>query len=147
MTGLNAIANWTLTGLATLTYTSTHSLSVTGFETFVGGSAADTLTFAALSAAQAVTVAALGTVDGFDLTTAYYANGLFRNINSLVGGSGADSLSGLDAASTWAFGATDTYTSGGVSLLFSAIETLLGGSAADSFVFGAGKTFAGIIDG
>ena len=149
LTGLNAIANWIVTAANALTYSSgSQSLSVSGFKNLIGGSGLDTLSFASLSAVQAVTVLALGTADGFKLASAYFTGASFENINTLIGGSGADSLAGLDATSSWNLtGAkTGTYTSSAISLAFSAIESLLGGTAADSFLVSA-AAFGGTLDG
>ncbi|MDD9824331.1 MAG: hypothetical protein OXU43_04065, partial [Gammaproteobacteria bacterium] len=56
------------------------------------------------------------------------------------GGHGSDRLSGLDAASTWTLGATDSYESGGQSLGFSAVEDMQGGSGADAFTVNGAHT-------
>ena len=149
LTGLNAIANWIVTAANVLTYSSgSQSLFVSGFKSLIGGSGLDTLSFASLSAVQAMTVLALGSVDGFKLASAYFTGASFDNINTLTGGSGADSLAGLDATSSWNLtGAkTGTYTSSAISLAFSAIESLLGGTAADSFLVSA-AAFGGTLDG
>ncbi len=125
----------------------------------------DTLSFAAFSTAVAVTLTNPGTTDGFDGTQSSIAGG-FDNIDILVGGSASDTLTGDNAVSTWALGASQTYTSAGQSVAFSGFETLQGGSDADSFnvtanttanllggagddtfTISAGKTLTGSIDG
>ena len=52
----------------------------------------------------------------------------FAGIDVVVGGSGADTLTGDDVAATWILDATKTYIDGSVTLTFSAFETLQGGS-------------------
>ena len=41
-----------------------------------------------------------GAVDGFDLTETSFI-GQFRNIDTLIGGTGSDPLTGLDPDATW----------------------------------------------
>src|SRR5207249_4949415 len=62
----------------------------------------------------------------------------FRNIDLLVGGSGADTLTGENVHSTWNLAATDTYNDGGAStLMFAGFEILQGGSMNDAFTLTA----------
>ena len=62
---------------------------------------------------------------------------MFTGVNQVVGGDAVDILTGLDAASTWDLDATDTYESGSVSLIFSALEDMQGGSMVDTFMLQA----------
>lgn len=61
---------------------------------------------------------------------------------SVDGGSGNDTLTGLDAASTWTVDATSTYVSGANTLEFDGLETLSGGSDVDDFVLNTDSTLA-----
>ena len=79
-------------------------------------------------------------MDGFDLTAASFT-GEIRNVNSLAGGAGANTLNIFNTPNAWNFGATNTYTNGNT-LTFSAIKTLNGGIDTDIFAFAAGATFA-----
>ena len=78
--GLNTDSLWTITGANTVTYTNGNIFNVTAFETLVGGSANDTLTFATFGD---VTLTGLGAVDGFTVIEASFT-GEFRNINTIL---------------------------------------------------------------
>jgi Ca2+-binding RTX toxin-like protein len=68
--------------------------------------------------------------------------GTFTNINSLSGGlSSTDSLTGLDAVSTWSIATVSTYSSAGRSLTVAAVENAIGGNAADTFTVSGNVTF------
>ena len=84
----------------TVNYTNVNTFNITGFENLVGGSGNDGLLFTNYFTAANVTLANVGALDGFDMTDAAFT-GTFRNINSVTGGAGSDSLSGLSAASVW----------------------------------------------
>ncbi len=144
--GENDPNTWNVTGSA--------SGTVDGFvfstiENLVGGmSAFDTLSFAD-GAAVAVVLTGLGTDNGFAGAETGNLVSMFDNMNSLIGSSGIDSLTGLDADSTWMLDGTN-YASSGRTLTFpgsgvSAIENLSGGSAADTFDISTSRT--GNIDG
>ena len=87
----------------------------------------DTLNFASVTTdiaanlqTHTVTVAMSNAVN-FNFT-----NG--SEIDAIIGhAAGNDSLTGLDGISTWTMGATNTYTSGSVTVTFSGFETLQGG--------------------
>ncbi|MBI4788773.1 MAG: M10 family metallopeptidase C-terminal domain-containing protein, partial [Chloroflexi bacterium] len=132
LTGLNAAATWNVTGANTVNYVSGNTLAITGIEQLVGGNLDDTLSFANFATGRDIVVAADGAVDGFRITEAAFT-GAFDNINTLVGGSGADTLTGLNADSTWNIGTPTLTYSHTRSLTFSAIETAQGGAAADTF--------------
>lgn len=76
------------------------------------------------------------------LTTQYID--AFTNIESLLGGTAADTLVGADLVNNWDVNASGTHglTTGGTRLAFSAVETLQGGSGADTFTIGAGTVNA-----
>src|SRR5262249_4137122 len=64
------------------------------------------------------------------------------------GGTGSDTLTGPNVASTWNITGTNTGNIPGAVSSFSSVENLTGGSANDTFVFTAnGVGVAGVIDG
>ena len=107
------------------TFAITGSGSLAG--TIVGGLGTDVLTYAGYASNVSVSLAA-STATGVNAGVA----GAFSGIERIVGGSGADTLSGYSSASTFALsgnyaGAVDS-TVGNVS--FETFETLAGGAAA-----------------
>ncbi|HET7095644.1 MAG TPA: calcium-binding protein, partial [Thermomicrobiales bacterium] len=84
--------------------------------------------------------------NGFAGTEAAVTGG-FADIDSLVGGAGTDSLTGLNAPATWDLGGTDTYTNntGGNTLVFSSFETFIGNGDVDVFNFS--RAYAGNVSG
>jgi len=146
LNGLNANATWAVLGEDSGQYTSGSDLSFQSFETLVGGNMDDTLTFVAFDTAREISLDALG-ANGFDITETHF-NGIFKNINILIGGDAqADVFTGLDAVNAWQInGLTNTYTSTHT-LTFSALETLRGGSDADTFTLADAVTFVGSLDG
>lgn len=109
-----------------------------------GGTAGlDTLSFSGYTTARNVVLNGVGAAHGFSGTNAAIS-GTFDNITRVVGGSATDTLTGLNATSTWNLGA-NTYVSTNT-LTFAGIENLVGGTGADTFVFADGATLAGTID-
>jgi hypothetical protein len=151
LTGLNASANWALNASGIDTYTSTDTLTFSGFANLVGGSDADTFTFgngAFLSGsidgggggANALDWSAYSTPRNVILTGVSGGGfagkeasigGGFSNTQTLTGSAGS-SLTGINAAATWSLGTTDTYTSTNA-LTFSNFTQLTGGSVSDTF--------------
>ncbi|QDU03465.1 Extracellular serine protease precursor [Gimesia chilikensis] len=78
-----------------------------------------------------VTLSALGGIDGFDGSESAKSVS-FANIDVLTGGSGNNTLTGIDSAATWTLNGVNTYNSSNT-LTFSNFVNLTGGSAADSF--------------
>ncbi|KAA0139306.1 hypothetical protein FYZ48_11765 [Gimesia chilikensis] len=78
-----------------------------------------------------VTLSALGGIDGFDGSESAKSVS-FANIDVLTGGSGNNTLTGIDSAATWTLNGVNTYNSTNT-LTFSNFVNLTGGSAADSF--------------
>jgi Ca2+-binding RTX toxin-like protein len=79
-------------------------------------------------------------------TAAATKTGGFANIEKFVGSSSAaDKLVGPNATGTWKITANNGGTVGSFS--FSGVENLTGGTGIDEFVFSAGKTVSGKIDG
>ncbi|MDD4369351.1 MAG: hypothetical protein PHP39_10525, partial [Oscillospiraceae bacterium] len=112
-----------------------------------GESGDDTLDFSGYDQGISVILTGLGSGDGFAGTEA----GLqfsFDNMNVLVASPQEDTLQGLDSDATWNLeSAGATYTAGGRSLSFSAVENLLGGAANDTFSLADGAGHAGSIQG
>lgn len=65
---------------------------------------------------------------------------------TIDGGTGADSLQGLDSGATWNITGADVGNVSGVSGFIN-IETLQGGNGVDAFVFDNASSFGGIING
>ena len=78
-----------------------------------------------------VTLSALGGIDGFDGSESAKSVS-FANIDVLTGGSGSNTLTGIDSVATWTLNGVNTYNSTNT-LTFSNFVNLTGGSAADSF--------------
>ena len=101
-----------------------------------GGTGRDSLDFADMGTALVVALSRLSIAPGSDGFAGSVSGGAtvgFTGVNAITGGSGTDSLAGLDAASTWTLGAAGSYASGGQRLMFSALEHVQGGSMADAF--------------
>ncbi len=97
-----------------------------------GGAGADTIDFSASTQNDTFTVKQAGSGDSFIVNSAYVSGG-FKNVNTLIAGSGESKLVGLNAASQWIIDSSDTYRSTGKTLTFSGVETLQGGTQADTF--------------
>jgi acrosin len=97
--------------------------------TITGGSGIDTLNMGAYTTGVTVTLGSAG-VNGFSGTASVAT--AFSFIDTIVGGSAADTLNGL-ASGTWNLGGTQTYVSGGATLTFSSFQNLNGGSGVDTF--------------
>ncbi|MEQ8854305.1 LamG-like jellyroll fold domain-containing protein [Gimesia sp.] len=78
-----------------------------------------------------VTLSALGGIDGFAGSESAKSVS-FANIDVLTGGSGSNTLTGIDSAATWTLNGVNIYNSTNT-LTFSNFVNLTGGSAADSF--------------
>ena len=77
--------------------------------------------------------------------TATGVSGTIENIQSVIGGSGNNTLIGTSATSTWNINGLNSGDVNGIS--FSNIQNLSGGLASDSFVFSDGAYVGGAIDG
>ena len=186
LTGAALDAVWALSG--TPVYSAGgQTLTITEFETLVGGSASDaftligsntfagtisggmgtgvdTLDYSAYTSPVSVTLTANGSVQGMAGT----ATGItgFDNIDVLTGSSGTDTLTGADFSATFELDGTDRYFTGTRQVSFSAFELLNGGSlddifrisgtrtydlnggaGDDRFVFAAGGSLNGLLDG
>ena len=96
-----------------------------------GGAETDTLDESASTTARQVTLTGLGPVDGFTGTEAVVTGG-FTNLDALVGGTGSDTLTGLNAAALWEVDGSNRYSSTNT-LEFTAFEHLTGGTDTDRF--------------
>ena len=97
-----------------------------------GGGGADTLDFGDVS--EPVEVALAGSDDAGFRGAATGLGGGFQGIESLIGGTGLDSLIGEDADATWRLDGAPTYDDGTAGLAFSGFETMRGGSRVDTYV-------------
>jgi hypothetical protein len=113
-----------------------------------GGAGVNTLDWSAYTTGRTVTLTGLGGTTGFNGTEASVGGG-FQNINALVGaGSGANSLTGINAVATWAISAANggTYTSTNA-LTFSTFQNVTGGTGADTFTLSGTGQITGTING
>ncbi|HAW28597.1 MAG TPA: hypothetical protein DCY03_10835, partial [Planctomycetaceae bacterium] len=99
--------------------------------TFDGQDGTDHLNLTSYTADLDVTLSALGGKDGFDGTEANKSV-TFANIDEITGGSGTNSLTGINGDATWTLTGANTYQSINA-LDFSSFINLTGGSAADIF--------------
>jgi Ca2+-binding RTX toxin-like protein len=102
-----------------------------------GGAGSDTLTFAGSAVARNITLTTAN-ADGFS----GLGGGVntFSGIDALLGGSGADTLTGADQPATFEIDGTNRYLLGPLALSFSGFENLLGGSHDDLFQIAGAQT-------
>ena len=111
---------------------------------FNGGPGADTLSFNGNTTGRGIVLTGLGSADGFSGTA---AGGTFDNVNTLTGGNGADSMTGLDAVATFNIQSSTVEYISTNTLTITGIEDLIGGSHADTFTLADGASFSGSVDG
>ena len=80
------------------------------------------------------------------LSTATGIGGTFANIQTFVGGSSSDTMTGANVAGTWNIIGTNAGNIGGA-LWFSGIENLVGGAGDDTFAFQPGGNLSATIAG
>ena len=97
--------------------------------TATGGAGTDTLSMAAYTTPVSATLSGVA-ASGFNGSSNAVTS--FAAIDSIVGGTAADSLSGLTSG-IWNLSASPNYVSGGSTLAFSSFQTLNGGSGVDTF--------------
>jgi hypothetical protein len=157
LTGANTSNTWKLTssnaGLL-------NTIPFSAFANLVGGTSNDDFRFSGATGAVTGTIDGTSGSDTLDYSidggaaatvnlaslTATRVGGGFSHITVLIGSTAAtDTLIGPNSNSTWKI----TSANGGVigSLSFSSIENLTGGTAIDAFVFSAGKSVSGTING
>ncbi len=151
LSGPEADSTWNITGpnagsIAGISFTEIENLTGgLGADVFVfsggsvvglveGGAGIDTLDYAAYFAAVMIDLS----------TSSATAVGGFAGIENVIGGSGVDTLIGLDADVTWNVADIDAGSVEGMSFL--SVENLTGGSGADTFVL-VGGSLSGVIDG
>ncbi|MBC1325340.1 hypothetical protein, partial [Trichormus variabilis] len=105
--------------------------------TIDGGTGIDTLNYSADTTAQQVTLTGLGSSDGFAGTSNLTQQ--FTNIDNVIGGSGNNTLTGLNASATWEIDGTNRYISTN-NLSFTGFSNLTGGSNADTFIITGNQT-------
>jgi hypothetical protein len=155
LVGPNVASTWKITGANAGTI---GNVTFAAVQDLTGGSANDTFQFAPGGSVSGKVVGGGGTNtldysgDGGAAATINLAastatrTGGFANIENLVGStSSADKLIGPNTTNTWSINANNGGTVD--SFHFSGIENLTGGSGLDVFVFAAGKSVSGKIDG
>jgi hypothetical protein len=153
--GPNVATTWNITGANA---GNVGKVSFQGIQNLIGGTSTDTFKFTSAGKVSGLVDGGGGTNtldysgDGGVAATVNLATatatktGSFANIQKLVGSSStADKLMGPNATNIWSITATNAGKVGSFS--FSAIENLTGGNGVDEFVFSAGKTISGKIDG
>jgi hypothetical protein len=155
LVGVNITNTWSITGSNS---GKVNGIAFTGIANLTGGTANDTFKFASAGSMSGKIDGGAGvnTLDysgdgGVAATVNLATNtatktGGFAHIQKLIGSSSAaDKLIGPNATNIWSITAVNGGTVGSFS--FSAVENLTGGSGLDLFVFSAGKTVSGKIDG
>ncbi len=148
-TNITTAANARLTNLHNLTGNENNDTfvfsgsAVTGNISAAGGT--NTLDYSGLGGPIAVTLDASGD-NGFDIAAAgaSQVGGAVTGITNLIGSTGTDTLTGINAAASWDIDGTNTFTSTNT-LNFSAIENLIGNADVDTFSVTANHT--GNMDG
>ncbi|MFZ5946326.1 MAG: stalk domain-containing protein, partial [Bacillota bacterium] len=97
-----------------------------------GRSGNDELDFSSYTTARNVILTAIGTIDGFNGVDGILTGG-FYNIDSIIGGSADDRITGINQSATFTLDDTATYQRGSHSLIFSQFEIIVGGSNDDIF--------------
>ena len=94
----------------------------------------DILDLANRSDPMYVTLTGLSTTFGFSgVIAGPILSGHFDNINGIIGGIAEDTITGINADSTWDINVTSAYHYGGGTMAFRDFETAIGGSAIDTF--------------
>gem|GEM_PF-5325858 len=113
----------------------------------VGGVGNDVLDFTAVTDGVDVTLSGLTVGEGFNGSVTNSGDPLssritsgFLSVNSVLAGTGVDSLTGRDAVSIWDIDGTNSYTSGGEVFAFNGIDDLHGGSDVDTFNITGSRT-------
>ena len=149
LTGLDAVSTWIL-GTRSNSYSSNnHNLVFSSIENIHGGSMADSLDMSGMTTDLAVSLSGTPNVTGYSGSISGGTTvSNFTGINKITGGSGTDSLTGLDVLSCWFLGwtdNTDSYISNNQLLEFSSIEIFNAGTAADHFSIE--RAYTGNLDG
>lgn len=154
LTGTNSDSTWRIIGSNAGTINA--GVSFNAIENLVGGSGNDTFIFGLAKSLSGTVDGGQGsnTLDYSAYRTPIVANlqtgaitGTrgFRNVTTLVGGLGADKLTGLDVSNVWNITGYNAGSVGNYS--FRSFENLSGGNLDDAFVFADGQKLSGKIDG
>ena len=125
------------------------NVGFSGIEHLLGGGGEDTFRFAD-GASVSGSIDAGGGSDTLDYSASTGSRTVdlddvaASNAESVIGGSGSDTLVGSDAGDTWQLDSTDSGSVGGIE--FGAFENLQGGSGDDTVVFGDGADISGNLD-
>ncbi len=155
--GPNADTTWNLSGTGTGSMFG-GLVIFSNFSNLTGGSGNDTFTFAngagidgnldGGGGSNTLNESAYTTAVAVDLAglTASGVGGNIANVQTFAGGSGSNTLSGPNTATTWTLSGSNAGTlTGGFS--FSAFASLTGGAGDNTFVFAAGATLSGTLTG
>ena len=155
LTGANAANTWNITSLNSGTYNTTISFS--GFQNLTGGTSTDDFVFSdgatisglidgTSSSGNQLDFTAYTSAVSVNLQTSASTGGNFANIQSFIGGSGSNTLTGTNTANTWDITGSNAGTFN-TTITFSAFQNLTGGTSTDDFVFSNGAAVTGTIDG
>ena len=97
-----------------------------------GGSGGDTFNLSAYSQNLDIKLSQTGSVDSFVGSIPNVVT-RFDNLDTLIGGGGVDTLTGINENNQWVMGATTSYLNAGKSLVFSGLDKLNSGSSNDIF--------------
>lgn len=152
--GTNAASTFTFTSANAGTLSG--SITFAGFENYTGGSGGDSFVFAPGGSVTGLLNASGGT-DTLDYAqqngnvtinigglSASLTGGI-SSFETIVGGSGSDTLIGVNVNQTWTITGTNAGTVGAYT--FTAVENLTGGTGADTFTFVAGFRTTGTVRG
>ena len=106
-----------------------------------GGAGSDTFDLSAYTPGFDVVLSGAASVDSFVGSISGLVN-RFQNVDTIIGGSGVDSLVGLNGVNTWIFDGDRKYQNSGKTLSFSALDSLRGGGGADTFLIKSNQTLS-----
>ncbi|MBL6965974.1 MAG: hypothetical protein ISR60_05415, partial [Anaerolineales bacterium] len=106
-----------------------------------GGAGNDTFDLGAYTQGFDIVLSQAASTDSFVGSISGVVNH-FQNVDTLIGGSGVDSLTGLNGANTWAFDGTSSYQNSGKTLTFSGIDSLHSGNGADTFLIASNQALS-----
>ena len=149
--GLDQTNAWSITGADSGSLAGTPTLNFSGVENLTGRTGADTFTFSNGGSLSGLIDGGIGAVDVVDYSasttgvTVDLRTGPYRNIETLKGSLGIDTLVGPNMDNLWHVIGPGSGTIGG--LAFSGIENLTGGSGADDFQLSAAAVISRIDGG
>ena len=158
--GPNSHSTWNITGNDAGNVGGAGVMDFTGIENLKGGSGRDNFVFGNNGNNNVYisgTIEGGGDTDTLDYSAytsdvtvdlasgASTGTGGISDFQNIIGGTGTDTLIGLDADNVWTITGDDAGTVGSVT--FIGIESLTGGAGDDTFVFELGGSLGGVIDG